>query len=124
MHLSPEHSQNLSPYSAPDPLSWTSEAMITNMIVLLFVSALFPMLTDTAVVKDCSDVYASGYKTSGVYLVSSTYGQVKVYCEMEQNSKEYWTVFLRRKDGEVNFYRPWWSYKWGFGIKAANTGRV
>ncbi|KAK2891376.1 hypothetical protein Q8A67_014019 [Cirrhinus molitorella] len=99
MHLSPEHSQNLSPYSAPDPLSWTSEAMITNMIVLLFVSALFPVLTDTAVVKDCSDVYASGYKTSGVYLVSSTYGQVKVYY------------------GEVNFYRPWWSYKWGFGNK-------
>ncbi|XP_048045013.1 microfibril-associated glycoprotein 4-like isoform X1 [Megalobrama amblycephala] len=35
----------------------------------------------------------------------------------ENHSKGNWTVILRRMDGEVNFFRPWDSYKWGFGNK-------
>ncbi|XP_073676359.1 microfibril-associated glycoprotein 4-like [Garra rufa] len=101
--------------------------MITNMIVLLCLSALFPMLMGTDVVKsdcflakDCSDIYASGYSTSGVYTITSIDGPVQVYCEMASggvNDQGPWTVILRRKDGEVNFFRPWESYKWGFGNK-------
>ncbi|XP_016326935.1 microfibril-associated glycoprotein 4-like [Sinocyclocheilus anshuiensis] len=49
--------------------------MITNMIVLLCLSALFPVLMGTE------------------------------------------EVILRRMNGEVNFFRPWKSYKWGFGNK-------
>ncbi|KAL1262281.1 hypothetical protein QQF64_007546, partial [Cirrhinus molitorella] len=110
---------------APDPLSWTSEAMITNMIVLLCLSALFPILMGTDVVKlnasrakDCSDFYASGYTTSGVYTTNTIDGPVQIYCEMasgEQNDSGTWEVILRRMDGEVNFFKPWKSYKWGFG---------
>ncbi|XP_016421164.1 microfibril-associated glycoprotein 4-like [Sinocyclocheilus rhinocerous] len=101
--------------------------MITNMIVLLCLSALFPVLMGTEEVKsncllakDCSDVYACGYSTSGVYSVSSVDGPLQVYCEMVsggQNDRGHWTVILRRMDGEVNFFRPWKSYKWGFGNK-------
>ncbi|XP_026137124.1 microfibril-associated glycoprotein 4-like [Carassius auratus] len=101
--------------------------MMTNMIVLLCLSALFPVLMGTDVVKsdllrtkDCSDIYASGYSTSGVYTITTIDGPVQVYCEMKsdgQNNQGPWTVILRRMDGEVNFYRPWRSYKWGFGNK-------
>ncbi|XP_050958972.1 microfibril-associated glycoprotein 4-like [Labeo rohita] len=109
---------------ALDPLSWTSEAMIANIIVLLYLPALLMgadvVKSDSPRVKDCSDVYARGYTTSGVYTITTLDGPVKVYCEMASgglNEQGYWTVILRRLDDEVNFYRPWDSYKWGFGNK-------
>ncbi|XP_050958970.1 microfibril-associated glycoprotein 4 [Labeo rohita] len=104
--------------------------MITNMIVLLCLSALFPMLMgadevknvvkDCFLAKDCSDVYSSGKNVSGVYTITSVDGPVQVYCEMVSggiNERGHWMVFLRRMDGEVNFFRPWESYKKGFGNK-------
>ncbi|ROL41150.1 Microfibril-associated glycoprotein 4 [Anabarilius grahami] len=70
---------------------------------------------------DCSDVYSSDKTSSGVYTVSSIDGPVQIYCDMipsgENHSKGHWTVILRRTDGEVNFFRPWDSYKRGFGNK-------
>ncbi|XP_067312809.1 microfibril-associated glycoprotein 4-like [Pseudorasbora parva] len=69
---------------------------------------------------DCSDIFSSGKTDSGVYAVSSVNGPVQVYCDMVpsgQNEKGHWTVILRRMDGEVNFFRPWDSYKQGFGNK-------
>ncbi|XP_016364000.1 microfibril-associated glycoprotein 4-like [Sinocyclocheilus rhinocerous] len=101
--------------------------MITNMIVLLCLSALFPVLMGTDEVKsdcflarDCSDIYSSGKNASGVYSITSLDGPVQVYCEMVPsgiNDRGHWTVILRRMDGEVNFFRPWESYKKGFGNK-------
>uniref|UniRef100_A0A673JPW8 Microfibril-associated glycoprotein 4-like n=1 Tax=Sinocyclocheilus rhinocerous TaxID=307959 RepID=A0A673JPW8_9TELE len=95
--------------------------------VLLCLSALFPVLMGTDEVKsnsllakDCSDIYASEYSTSGVYTITSADGAVQVYCDVEsgeKNDRGHWTVFLRRMDGEVNFFRPWESYKKGFGNK-------
>ncbi|KAK9975437.1 hypothetical protein ABG768_023478 [Culter alburnus] len=98
------------------------------MIVLLCLSAVFPVLMGTEVVNsncflatDCSDVYSSGKNDSGVYTVSSIDGPVQIYCDMipsgENHSKGHWTVILKRMDGEVNFFRPWDSYKRGFGNK-------
>ncbi|KAI2656687.1 Microfibril-associated glycoprotein 4 [Labeo rohita] len=101
--------------------------MITNMIVLLCLSALFPVLMGTDDVKaecilarDCSDIYSRGNNLSGVYTITTIDGPQQVYCEMVsggKNDQGHWTVFLRRMDGEVNFFRPWESYKWGFGNK-------
>ncbi|KAK2891365.1 hypothetical protein Q8A67_014008 [Cirrhinus molitorella] len=100
--------------------------MIANMIVLLCLSALFPVLMGTEIKsdcflsKDCSDIYSSGKNDSGVYTVTTLDGPVQVYCEMVSggvNDRGHWTVILRRMDGEVNFFRPWESYKKGFGNK-------
>uniref|UniRef100_A0A8C1CBR9 Fibrinogen C-terminal domain-containing protein n=1 Tax=Cyprinus carpio carpio TaxID=630221 RepID=A0A8C1CBR9_CYPCA len=101
--------------------------MITNMIVLLCLSALFPVLMGAEEVRcfrttDCSDVYSSWKNESGVYTISTIDGPLQVYCEMipgNQIDQGPWTVILRRMDGEENFFRPWEKYKWGFGN---NTG--
>ncbi|KAL1262279.1 hypothetical protein QQF64_007544, partial [Cirrhinus molitorella] len=76
--------------------------------------------SDSPRAKDCSDIYENGYRTSGVYTISTIDGPVQVYCEMASgglNDQGYWTVILRRTDDEVNFFRAWRSYKWGFGNK-------
>ncbi|XP_042594687.1 tenascin-N-like isoform X2 [Cyprinus carpio] len=76
------------------------------MIVLLCLSALFPVLMGTDEVKsydflhtkDCSDNYAGEYSTSGVYTIITADGPVQVYCDVEsggQNDRGHWTVFLR-----------------------------
>ncbi|KAM9454528.1 microfibril-associated glycoprotein 4-like [Clarias gariepinus] len=71
---------------------------------------------------DCSDVYTNGQTLSGVYTIYPTADTpVQVYCDMgcrESTTEDAkWTVFQRRMDGSVNFYRPWEQYKKGFGNK-------
>ncbi|XP_066524267.1 microfibril-associated glycoprotein 4-like [Hoplias malabaricus] len=68
---------------------------------------------------DCADIYNDSVWTSGVYLVypagpnSGRY----VYCDMQTDGGK-WTVFQRRMDGTVNFFRGWDQYKKGFGHAA------
>ena len=63
---------------------------------------------------DCGELDKNSCK-SGVYKIypKNTSG-FEVYCEMEKNGGG-WTVFQRRMDGTVDFYRKWDTYRRGFG---------
>ena len=68
-----------------------------------------------SVYKNCAEIYQLGIKISGVYKISPDgLGEFEVYCD-QKTAGGGWTVFQKRQDGSVNFYRPWDDYKRGFG---------
>ena len=67
--------------------------------------------------KNCAELYKSGKTMSGVYTIDpdgSSAGAFDVYCD-QKTSGGGWTVFQKRLDGSVDFYRGWNDYKKGFG---------
>ena len=65
--------------------------------------------------KSCAELLRDGWNSSGVYTINPDGGNsIQVLCDMTTEGGG-WTVFQKRLDGSVNFYRGWESYKNGFG---------
>ena len=65
--------------------------------------------------SDCKDALTQGQTTSGVYTIKpDNQSAFQVFCDMDTDSGG-WTVFQRREDGSVDFYRYWTDYQQGFG---------
>ncbi|XP_026544738.1 microfibril-associated glycoprotein 4 [Notechis scutatus] len=65
---------------------------------------------------DCEDIYDQGSETDGVYLIfpAGPSVPVPVYCDMTTDDGK-WTVFQKRFNGSISFFRGWNDYKFGFG---------
>ena len=68
-----------------------------------------------SVYKNCAEVYQAGKRISGVYTIDpDNAGAFDVFCD-QTTAGGGWTVFQKRLDGSVDFYRGWDDYKHGFG---------
>ncbi|XP_035853186.1 microfibril-associated glycoprotein 4-like [Sander lucioperca] len=88
--------------------------------VVLLLAPLLTSCQQLVLPLDCSDIYNNdNSRPSGVYTIYpiGATSAVQVYCDMDSEGGR-WTVFQRRMDGTVNFYRGWDQYKTGFGIAA------
>ncbi|CAH3159748.1 unnamed protein product, partial [Porites lobata] len=81
-----------------------NEGLVSVTLVVLF-----------SVYKNCAEIYQFGIKINGVYKINPDgLGEFEVYCD-QKTAGGGWTVFQKRQDGSVDFYRPWDDYKRGFG---------
>uniref|UniRef100_A0AAV2K655 Tenascin n=2 Tax=Knipowitschia caucasica TaxID=637954 RepID=A0AAV2K655_KNICA len=69
---------------------------------------------------DCSEEQLNGLSVSGlvdIYPMGRKGAALSVWCDMDTDGGG-WTVFQRRQDGSVDFFRSWREYVQGFGEPA------
>ncbi|XP_073346340.1 microfibril-associated glycoprotein 4-like [Pagrus major] len=90
---------------------------LLSVVVLLLAPVLTSCIKKQP--RDCSVIHVDKKQPSGVYTIypAGPSSAVQVNCDMD-SLKGGWTVFQRRMDGSVNFYRGWDQYKKGFGSAA------
>ena len=82
---------------------------------VLFYFCFVFLILFVSVYRSCVAAFKSGGKISGVYKIDPDgLGHFEVYCD-QTTAGGGWTVFQRRQDGSVDFYRDWDAYKRGFG---------
>ena len=90
----------------------------------LYIQSVQPVLTATKPAstlappvtgESCSSLYKFGQRQDGIYSINPDgLGYFSVMCYMNTDGGG-WTVFQRRRDASVDFYRGWQDYKKGFG---------
>ena len=102
--------------SAIVPLATENPMIVGRSEQCLFslVLNVYPLFSGLAL-KNCAELYESGGRTNGIFKINPDERQAfDVFCDQTTNGGG-WTVFQKRIDGSVDFYRNWTDYKQGFG---------
>ena len=90
--------------------------MLMSNVDKLLQNQLNAMNAELTPARDCQDIVARGIDRNGPYVINPPdgLGSFEVYCDLEAKN-EGWTVFQRRLDGSMDFFRNWTDYEHGFG---------